>query len=110
MFNIYLVCSEINGEKLYKIGYTRRLIEKRIKEFKTGNASDIYVVDSFQSQWGTKIESQLHKIYKSKKIGGEWFDLTKGEIDSFQINCRRIHENLELISKHNSYYQQRGDF
>jgi hypothetical protein len=110
LFNIYLVCSEINGQKLHKIGYTRRPIEKRIKEFKTGNASDIYLVDSFQSEWGTKIESQLHRIYKSKKIGGEWFDLSQEEIDKFKGNCERIHNNLELISKHNSYYQERGDF
>lgn len=110
MFNIYLVCSEINGQKLHKIGYTRRPIEKRIREFKTGNASDIYLVDSFQSEWGTKIESQLHRIYKSKKIGGEWFDLDSDEIEKFQINCQRIHDNLTLISKQNTYFLDKGDF
>lgn len=110
MFNIYLVCSEINGQKLHKIGYTRRPIEKRIREFKTGNASDIYLVDSFQSEWGTKIESQLHRIYKSKKIGGEWFDLTDDEIEKFQTNCQKIHDNLTLISKQNTYFLDKGDF
>jgi hypothetical protein len=110
MFNIYLVCSEINGQKLHKIGYTRRPVEKRIKEFKTGNASDIYLVDSFQSQWGTKIESQLHKIYKSKKIGGEWFDLNEEDIEGFSKNCKRIHDNLTLISEQNTYFLDKGDF
>jgi hypothetical protein len=110
MFHIYLVCSEIGGQKLHKIGYTRRTIEKRIKEFRTGNASDIYLVDSFQSEWGTKIESQLHRIYKSKKIGGEWFDLSEEDITSFQFNCKRIHDNLTLISKQNTYFLDKGDF
>jgi hypothetical protein len=110
MFHIYLVCSEINGQKLHKIGYTRRTVEQRIKEFKTGNASDIYIVDSFQSEWGTKIEAQLHRIYKSKKIGGEWFDLDDDEIKNFQQNCQRIHNNLTLISKENTYFLDKGDF
>ncbi len=39
---VYLICPEFEGRKLYKIGYTRRNIEKRIKEIKTGNGSDIY--------------------------------------------------------------------
>ena len=110
MFNIYLVCSEINGEKLHKIGYTRRPIEKRIKEFKTGNASDIYLVDSFQSEWGTKIESQLHKIYKSKKVGGEWFELDDEDIRLFKERCQQIHRNLETISTQNTYFLDKGDF
>ena len=71
IYNIYLVCAEIGQERLYKIGYTRRPIEKRIKELKTGNAADFYIVDSFQSKWGTKIESILHRSLKAKKINGE---------------------------------------
>jgi len=110
MFHIYLVCSEINGQKLHKIGYTRRTIEQRIKEFKTGNASDIYLVDSFQSEWGTKIESQLHRIYKSKKIGGEWFDLSEDDIIDFSNHCQKIHDNLTLISKKNTYFLDKGEF
>jgi hypothetical protein len=110
MFHIYLVCSEIAGQKLHKIGYTRRTIEQRIKEFKTGNASEIYLVDSFQSEWGTKIESQLHKIYKQKKIVGEWFELSDEDITSFQFNCQRIHNNLKIISEQNTYFLDKGDF
>lgn len=110
MFNIYLISSEINGHKLHKIGYTRRTIEKRIKEFKTGNASEFEIVDSFHSKWGTKIESQLHRIYKSKKMSGEWFNLDENDIVLFKEHCQKIHQNLELISSSNSYYQERGDF
>lgn len=110
MFFIYLVCSEINGQKLHKIGYTRRTIEKRIKEFKTGNASDIYLVDSFQSEWGTKIESMLHKIYKSKKVEGEWFNLDEDDVNRFNTHCSTIHNNLKLISEQNTYFLDKGDF
>ncbi len=110
MYNVYLICSEIEGKNLYKIGYTRREISKRIKEFKTGNASEFYLVDSFQSKWGTKIEAQLHRHLRAKKVSGEWFDLSKDEIDSFRKSCETIHSNFELIANHNTYYLDRGDF
>jgi hypothetical protein len=110
MFNIYLISSEINGHKLHKIGYTRRSVETRVKEFKTGNASEFEIVNTFHSKWGTKIESQLHRIFKPKKLSGEWFELEDDDIKLFKEHCQRIHNNLELISNNNSYYQERGDF
>lgn len=110
MFNIYLISSEINGNKLHKIGYTRRKVETRVKEFKTGNASEFKIVDTFYSKWGTKIESQLHNIFKLKKLSGEWFELDDDDIKSFKQHCQKIHENLEIIATQNSYYQQKGDF
>ena len=65
MYTVYLICAEIDNKKLYKIGYTKREPEQRIKEFKTGNASQFYIIETFQSNWGTKIEAQIHKYFKS---------------------------------------------
>jgi hypothetical protein len=109
IYNVYLLCAEIGDERLYKIGYTRRPIEKRIKELKTGNAADFYIVDSFQSKWGTKIESILHRNLSSKKVNGEWFLLDDSDIKSFSKRCNEIHYNLELVSK-SLYYLEKGDF
>ena len=110
MFNVYLISSEINGQKLYKIGYTRRTTEERIKEFKTGNASYFQIIEVFQSKWGTKIEAQIHKKFRSKKIQGEWFQLDQMDIDNFMGECEKIHNNLEFISNNNTYYLNKGDF
>lgn len=110
MISIYLVCSEINGQKLHKIGFTKRTPEKRIKEFKTGNASEIYLVDSFKSKWGTKVEAMLHRIYSSKKINGEWFDLTEEDVKMFKKHCISIDNNLKLITEQNTYFLDKGDF
>jgi hypothetical protein len=106
--NVYLICAEFEGRKLYKIGYTRRDIQKRIKEIKTGNGHDIYLVDSFNSKWGTKIESKLHTTFKMKKVSGEWFDLNDEEVKSFIIKCKSIHETFEIITKNNTYYLETG--
>lgn len=109
MINVYLISAEIEGKKVYKIGFTRRDISKRIKEFKTGNASEFSIVDSFKSKWGTKIESILHKSFDSKKIDGEWFNFTEEDIQDFRKKCELIHQNLQTVSE-TSYFQERGKF
>ena len=108
MKNVYLICAEIDGTKLHKIGYTRRKIEERIKEFETGNASDIYIVDSFTSKWGSKIEARLHDLFKIKKIRGEWFLLNDDDILKFKKQCEIFHNNFEFISTHNTYYLEKN--
>jgi hypothetical protein len=110
MFYIYLVCSEFGGKKLHKIGFTRRTPEIRIKEFKTGNASEIYLVESFQSKWGTKIEAQLHRFYKHKKVEGEWFDLDDNDVDGFLEKCQNMDRNLNIVAENNTYFLDKGDF
>lgn len=110
MYTVYLICAEIDDKKLYKIGYTKREPEQRIKEFKTGNASQFYIIETFQSEWGTKIEAQIHKYFRNKKISGEWFDLQDEDLKKFTTQCQLIHSNLELIATHNTYYLDRGDF
>ena len=108
MYLVYLICAEFESRRLYKIGYTRRPIEKRIKEIKTGNGHEIYLVSSFKSKWGTKIESQMHRTFKSKKINGEWFDLTDEEVESFIEKCKFTHNMIELITTNNTYYLETG--
>jgi hypothetical protein len=108
MFNIYLICAEINGEKLHKIGYTRRTVEQRIKEFKTGNASEFYIVESFRSEWGTKIEASLKRIYKMYNVRGEWFMLPDNEIINFKKKCIELHNNFEFLSNNNSFIIDNG--
>ena len=52
----------------------------------------------------------IHKIYKQKKVWGEWFQLDQSDINIFYENCQKIHDNLELISKKNTYFLDKGDF
>ena len=106
IYNVYLICAEFENQQLYKIGFTKRDINKRIKELKTGNPAEFYIVDSFSSKWGTKIESLLHKKYRSKKINREWFKLDEKDISEFKGQCELIHKNLNLVSQ-NMYYKDR---
>ena len=105
---VYLISSETNGEKTYKIGVTKRNIEKRIKEFKTGNSSDLHIVETFKSKWAFKIESNLHRLFHNKHKTGEWFFLEPNDIMEFQNLCLKYHENFNIIEESNSYYNERG--
>ena len=108
MVNIYLISSDTNGKKLYKIGITKRSIPKRMKELKTGNAAELIIVDSFVSKWARKIEASFHRSLKSKRISGEWFDLDEVDISGFREKCAAMHENFEIIESSNTYYIDRG--
>ena len=108
MYNVYIISSEINNEKLYKIGYTRNSVNNRIKSFKTGNASNFEIVNTFKSKWGTKIERNLHLYFDKYKVNGEWFDLNKEQVDDFKRICERAHNNFELLSKYNTYIIDKG--
>ena len=105
---VYLICcTDANGNKMHKIGFTKRSVEKRIKEFKTGNANDFYLIDSFKSKWGTKIEASLKRRFKKYNISGEWFDLSDVDILNFGKVCETLHDGFEFMANNNTYYQDR---
>lgn len=106
--NVYLICSEIGDEKLYKIGFTRRKIEDRIKEFETGNGSNIFIIDSYKSKWGTKIEAYLKRYHKIYNIRGEWFNFPDEEISNFVNMCELLHNNFELLYTNNTFIMDNG--
>jgi len=109
MYKVYLI-STVEEKPRFKIGYTRRKVEQRIKEFKTGNSSELEIIDVFESKWGTKIEANLHLRFKSKQIEGEWFFLTDDDILTFKKQCKDIHNMFELLNTQNTWFIDRGGF
>ena|GEM_PF-5156835 len=56
---------------LIKIGFSKRSLVQRLKDFKTGNPSKITLC---LFQWGTMDdEKDLHKTFASDRVHGEWF-------------------------------------
>lgn len=100
MKKLYLISSGVDN-KIYKIGYTRRDVEKRMKEFKTGNSTLLEIVYTFESKWSSKIEPLLHKKYE--RIEGEWFRLNEEEINNFITTCVNLHNTFELLSTENTW-------
>jgi hypothetical protein len=106
MYKVYLIKNL--SENHYKIGYTRRKVEDRLNEFKTGNSSDLAVITFFESEWGSKIEAALHKRFSTKKVDREWFNLTREDVENFFSDCQKIHDSLNHLNSKNTWVESRG--
>lgn len=106
MRKIYLISTFFEGRTLYKIGYTKRKVEDRIKEFRTGNCSEFDIVKVFEPKdYCVTIENALHKHFHSKKINGEWFDLSEEDVRSFENICKDKYEMFKMLNDQNTYIQ-----
>jgi hypothetical protein len=110
MYNVYLISSYHKDDIFYKIGWTKRDPKKRLKELKTGNSQELELLQVFESKWGPKIESNLHKNFKHVRCEGEWFKLTKEDVDGFISLCKLNHDNFEILASSNSWFQQSKQF
>jgi len=103
MYSVYLIsCGEL-GNKRYKIGYTKKPVEQRLKQLKTGNHQELKIEQIFQTKWGTKIESILHRNYKNTKVSGEWFDLSQEQVDRFLVECVNLEKFLNEIKQNSTF-------
>jgi len=106
---IYLVSAEVDGSCYHKIGYTAREVETRVKEFKTGNCSNFNIIHVYEPlDFPVTIETSLHKHFRTKKINGEWFDLTQEDVDSFLGICDELYERFKMLKEMNTYIDDRN--
>jgi len=110
MSKVYLIsCGDVDGKK-YKIGFTKKPIDQRLKQLKTGNHQELTVETIFESKWATKIEAQLHRNYGDRKVSGEWFDLTQTQVENFLIQCSNLHYFYEDWFKNSTFKNPRTIF
>lgn len=77
MKNLYVInCNDM----FYKIGKTANL-KHRIKQIQASCPYKISVEKVYKD--GFHLEKIAHKFFKSKRIHGEWFKLTKKDIMDF---------------------------
>lgn len=92
---IYLM--NMVNTNLYKIGYTKRDISKRVDEIQTGNPKKIEVLHLFETDHYVKVETWMHNIHASKRMEGEWFELTSEDIMNFTNNCQKGHDTFQML-------------
>ena len=84
---IYLI-GEINNPGRYKIGSTRaKNVEKRLKQLQTGNSSELYIVQSYETDEPFKLEKMLHNRFKIANLINEWFELSGRDVEDFRGIC-----------------------
>ena len=72
MRSVYLIRGN-NGR--YKIGIAKNPTQ-RIKQLQTGNSDKLEIIETYQSENASKIESALHNRFAHMRNEGEWFDLS----------------------------------
>jgi hypothetical protein len=108
VYNIYLISSEYNDGKFYKIGWTKRNPKIRLKELKTANSQDLNIEYVFPSKFGPKIEKNLHRKYSDKRCNGEWFELNQKEVSEFLNECKKQHDMFQMLIDNNTWVQDKS--
>ena len=100
---VYLI-GETNNNGRYKIGSTRaKDVNRRLKQLQTGNASELYIKEAFETEQPFKLEKMLHNHFKYKNLSGEWFGLSEADTEAFRSICE---EKMKIIDslKDNPFY------
>jgi len=100
---VYLI-GEKNNDNRYKIGSTRaKDVNHRLKQLQTGNSSELYIKEAFETDHPFKLEKMLHNHFVNKHLTGEWFDLSKADTGAFRGICE---EKMKVIDslKDNPFY------
>ena len=100
---VYLI-GEIGNEGRYKIGSTRaKNVATRLKQLQTGNANELYIKESYETEYPFKIEKMLHNHFKSSNLIGEWFELSESDVEAFKGVCDKKSNLIELL-KDNPFF------
>lgn len=90
------------GTNYVKIGMTRGDVKVRFSSFCTYSPTGGEIIGSIACDDSFKLEKEIHKKLKSKRLKGEFFNLSKEECDeiilSYQVN------NIDLVLRQVSLY------
>jgi hypothetical protein len=84
---------------VYKIGYSKRSVTKRIEACQTGNPYPIKEVYRYSTKHGRQLETALHNFFSHYRMEGEWFKLDWNVVVNFMSMCEKIEKNLDLLKK-----------
>lgn len=98
---VYLICDPSN--EIYKIGVTKSLCSKRMKQLQTGNGTELHLIYAHGTYYPYRVETMLHNKLSHKKVLNEWYNLTNEDVLSFKDMCNEI-ENLIETMKDNPFF------
>lgn len=74
---VYIIHERANR---YKIGITKD-VDDRVAQLQTGNSNDLTLVTYNDQCDARKIERRLHSVFERRRLNGEWFELSNGELE-----------------------------
>ena len=100
---VYLICDPY--QDIYKIGVTKNLYSKRMKQLQTGNGTELHLVNYHETFYPYTIEKFLHNKFFKERVHGEWFNLENNDISNFSTYCQE-YENLIEQLKENPFFKK----
>lgn len=102
---VYLI-GEVDNPGKYKIGSTRaKNINSRLRQLQTGNSSELYIKESFETEYPFKLEKMLHNYFKDKNLILEWFELSEADTGSFISICKDKARIIESLNGNPFYFR-----
>lgn len=108
---VYLL-KEFNSKNSYKIGVSKNK-PNRISQLQTGNKNKIELVDFYETDFYSLVETTLHNMYSHKKVNpedftdvlkGEWFYLDEKDVIDFVDKCKKIEKNIKFLKDNKSFF------
>ena len=94
---VYLI-GEVGDEGRYKIGSTRaKDVNTRLKQLQTGNSAELYIKESYETDYPFKLEKMLHNHFKSRSLIGEWFELSESDVETFKGVCEEKSKVIQSL-------------
>ena len=88
---VYLI--QCVGFPYYKIGISEGKAKVRLKALQTGVPFKLKLVKSVFVSSTVDTEGYLHSLYQAKRVRGEWFNFTDGEL----CEVVKKYEHLSLL-------------
>ena len=103
---VYLI-GEKDRPNNYKIGSTRaKNIITRLNQLQTGNSSELYIKESYETEYPFKLEKMLHNHFNSSNLIGEWFELSEADTKAFKGVCEEKIKIIESLKGNPFYFKQ----
>ncbi|QXX75940.1 GIY-YIG nuclease family protein [Methylovirgula sp. HY1] len=80
---VYMGLLKIGSEKRYKIGKTN-LVERRKDQLSIQLPEDLEMVHAINTDDAYGIEAYWHRRFAAKKTKGEWFSLSRDDVQAFK--------------------------
>ena len=104
---VYLI-GEMDNKGRYKIGSTKaKDVNKRLKQLQTGNSSELFIKESYETEHPFKLEKMLHSHFKSSNLIGEWFELSESDTEAFRGVCEEKEKIISCLKDNPFYFNAR---
>ena len=104
---VYLI-GEMDNKGRYKIGSTKaKDVNKRLKQLQTGNSSELFIKESYETEHPFKLEKMLHNHFKPSNLIGEWFELSESDTEAFKRVCEEKEKIISSLKDNPFYFNAR---